>query len=146
MLKEFIVISTSLFLFHIIFTDIKFRKIYNIDCFLIFLFSLWFSFLVGCDSVNLLFFFSGFFILYCGWFSKIIGGGDVKLISALFLFFSPKNFVMFSFCVSLFGFFIAVICIIVGKSRIFNKKNASVPYGVAIALGFFVEVIGDNLR
>lgn len=75
-------------------------------------------------------------ILIIGFFLSlvnVIGGGDVKLISALALLFTPALFLDFIFITALCGGIIASIGFVFFKPKI---TYLGVPYGIAISLAF----------
>lgn len=79
------------------------------------------------------------------------GGGDVKVIAALGLWFGPNNFLAFLTLMALLGGLLAVILILFRRVKISERwlENPSIrglhspengiPYGVAIAIAAFVE-------
>ena len=72
--------------------------------------------------------FAGLFAL--GW----MGGGDVKLLSALALWITPVNFVTLLLVMALVG---GILTVVVGAIHVMRrqKDRIAVPYGVAIAAG-----------
>ncbi|QKJ88451.1 Type IV prepilin peptidase [Paramixta manurensis] len=75
---------------------------------------------------------------------NIMGAGDSKLLAALSLSLSRDGTLFFLFITSLAGLPIALIILCVrlaalGKSQSTRKK--SVPYGVAIGLGYLATVV-----
>lgn len=63
----------------------------------------------------------------------IIGGGDVKLISALSLLYTPSLFYQFLITMAIFGGVVAIIGLLFFYE---NVKKKGIPYGVAISLAF----------
>lgn len=75
------------------------------------------------------------FACLCGLFAVGgMGGGDVKLITALALWIEPLVFLQFLLVMVIAG---ALLSIIVGIIQLIRgrKERLSVPYGVAIAVG-----------
>lgn len=64
----------------------------------------------------------------------ILGGGDVKLLAALSLWFTPVGYVQMLVVMSVFGGFLAIGFIV--RRLVFKPKTPGrLPYGVAIAIG-----------
>jgi len=64
----------------------------------------------------------------------ILGGGDVKLLAALSLWFTPVSYVQMLAVMSVFGGFLAIGFIV--RRLVFKPKTPGrLPYGVAIAIG-----------
>ncbi len=73
------------------------------------------------------------FVLLAGLFAlKLMGGGDVKLLSALALWLQPMVFLKLLLMMSLIG---GVLTIVFGAWHftVTRKRDAKIPYGVAIA-------------
>lgn len=82
---------------------------------------------------NLIFFAT---VLTLGFFlcmANIIGGGDIKLISALSLLYTPSQFPQFLFLTALSGGAVALVCLLFFLK---TTKQNGVPYGVAISFAF----------
>lgn len=62
-----------------------------------------------------------------------MGGGDVKLISALSLWFAPQDLIWFLITMSLIGGGLSLVML--GHARLRHQPTPDVPYGVAISLG-----------
>jgi len=71
----------------------------------------------------------GFFLCM----ANIIGGGDIKLMSALALLYTPSQFPHFLFLTALSGGAVALVCLLFFFK---TTKQHGVPYGVAISLAF----------
>lgn len=74
--------------------------------------------------------FAGFALLFA---LGAMGGGDVKLITALTLWIPASRILEMLFLVALAGGVLALVLILIRRLR--GSKNRAVPYGVAIALG-----------
>ena len=75
------------------------------------------------------------FVLLAGaFFAGMMGGGDVKLASALALWFSPVNTVKFLVFMSLAGGILTVGILAWHRSKR-REGRPQIPYGVAIAIG-----------
>lgn len=69
-----------------------------------------------------------------------MGGGDVKLISALSLWFATTDFIWFLLIMSLIGGALSLILLI--DARLRRRPTPDVPYGIAIglsAMGLFLH-------
>jgi prepilin peptidase CpaA len=65
---------------------------------------------------------------------RILGGGDIKLLSALALWLTPFHYVQMLMIMSLFGGALAVGFVV--RRVVFKPKTpGELPYGVAIAFG-----------
>lgn len=92
-----------------------------------------------------------FVIGFIMFMTGIFGGGDVKVISALALWFGPGNFISFFTYMAIFGGVLAVILLIFRRIPLSEKykenktinglhdKNEGIPYGVAIAIAALIE-------
>ncbi len=80
--------------------------------------------------------FAGLFAV--GW----MGGGDVKLLTALALWIDPKSFLTLLFVMAVVG---GILTIVVGGWHIMRRRKdkIAIPYGVAIAAGG-LWVLGFN--
>ena len=66
----------------------------------------------------------------------MMGGGDVKLLSALALWIEPNAFLQLLFVMALAGGVLTVGMAVVHAMRK-QKEKLAIPYGVAIAFGAF---------
>lgn len=75
------------------------------------------------------------FALFAGMFAlRMMGGGDVKLLTALALWVSPQHFLQLLLVMALAGG--ALTIVMVGWHTIRRQKQKlAIPYGVAIAFG-----------
>jgi prepilin peptidase CpaA len=76
---------------------------------------------------------------------NIMGGGDVKLVTAISLWigFNLQNLSLFFIYMALFGGAVALFYLIYRK--IIGSKNRDIPYGVAIAASFAFLVWNGNI-
>jgi prepilin peptidase CpaA len=77
----------------------------------------------------------GAFAFLAGLFAiNMMGGGDVKLLSALALWIAPYTFLKLLIVMAIAG---GALTLVMGIHHIFKKKKEriAVPYGVAIAFG-----------
>ena len=89
----------------------------------------------------------GFILFMTG----IFGGGDVKVISALALWFGPANFLGFFTLMAIFGGVLAIALLIFRRIPLshnylkykmisgLHDKEEGIPYGVAIAIAALIE-------
>lgn len=77
------------------------------------------------------------FAVFAGLFALgMMGGGDVKLLSALALWIEPNAFLQLLFVMALAGGVLTVGMAVVHAMRK-QKEKLAIPYGVAIAFGAF---------
>lgn len=81
----------------------------------------------------------------------LLGGGDVKVIAALALWFGPNNFLAFFIMMTIIGGLLAIALMIFRRIplseaylkypavRGLHDKNEGIPYGVAIAIAAVIE-------
>lgn len=98
-------------------------------------------------GVGFLMFAIGFAMFAAG----VLGGGDVKVIAALGLWFGPNNFFAFFTLMAIFGGVLAISLLLFRKMKVPEKwlenpsvrgwhdKNEGIPYGVAIAIAAIIE-------
>ncbi len=96
---------------------------------------------LGCFAVGYL-----IFIL------RIMGGGDVKLISALALWTGLETLLDFIFLTAIIGGVLTILLLIIRRIKRSSaslprllRKGQPVPYGIAIALAFLTLLITQNL-
>ena len=75
-----------------------------------------------------------FALLAAAFFAGMMGGGDVKLASALALWFSPASTVRFLVLMSLAGGVLTIGVLALHRARR-REGRPEIPYGVAIAAG-----------
>lgn len=92
-----------------------------------------------------------FVIGFIMFMTGILGGGDVKVIAALALWFGPGNFIAFFSLMAILGGLLAVALILFRRISLSDKylknkminglhdKNEGIPYGVAIAIAALYE-------
>ncbi|OOF69794.1 prepilin peptidase [Rodentibacter caecimuris] len=140
-MKEYLVpllnFAVILLLIDISWTDIRVRIISNKSIMLLLAVILVFSYL-RYDTV---FIFSSLVSLCVGFILfvlKVIGAGDIKLISVLIL--AVPNYQIISFL--FFTTFSGLLLIIIGWIFFRNEiKSKGLPYGVAISTGFLINSI-----
>jgi prepilin peptidase CpaA len=75
------------------------------------------------------------FVLLAGLFAlKMMGGGDVKLLTALALWVSPSHFMQLLLVMAVAGGVLTVLMVCWHTARR-QKDKLAIPYGVAIAFG-----------
>ncbi|PAF45756.1 prepilin peptidase [Helicobacter sp. 11S02629-2] len=127
----------SCVLAYIAYTDIRFRRIGNIEVLLCLALVLA-GYLIFGLKLNYIACIISFAIGLLLYRFSIIGAGDVKLLSVLILLVKNDSISGFLLLMSLLGALLAIIIII------FNCRKSGVPYGVAIAISFFVVLIYMN--
>jgi prepilin peptidase CpaA len=75
-----------------------------------------------------------FALLAVAFFAGMMGGGDVKLASALALWFSPASTIRFLVVMSLAGGVLTIGVLVLHRTRR-RSGRPEIPYGVAIAVG-----------
>ncbi|MEO0464199.1 MAG: prepilin peptidase [Pseudomonadota bacterium] len=87
------------------------------------------------DVVIQLGLFVGVFAVFAGLFAAgLLGGGDVKLLSALALWFTPSSFLTLLMIMAIVGGAVAVGFVV--RRVVFKPKEpGKLPYGVAITAG-----------
>ncbi|AYB48500.1 tight adherance operon protein [Candidatus Williamhamiltonella defendens] len=118
------------------YTDIKYRLISNKLVFMIAVTSILYGYFFN-ENINFLsafiFLLIGFFIFVLG----LMGGGDIKLITALILGLNHLQILNFIFYTSICGLLVLLLGMLISFSDI---KKRGIPYGVAIALGFLLSI------
>lgn len=83
--------------------------------------------------------------------TNIFGGGDVKVIAALALWFGPNNFLAFFTMMAIFGGILAGLLLLFRSFKLpeewlrhrtvrgLHDKSEGVPYGIAIAIAALME-------
>ena len=118
-------------------TDILYRQITNRCVSIVFIFSMMLAMLSG--HINVLI---PFIVLIVGFFLTImgaIGAGDVKLIVAL-VFSVPQNLLsdlFFSICC--IGAPISIIALVF-FNLFLKRKYKTVPFGIAISIGYVITI------
>jgi len=73
------------------------------------------------------------FVVLAGLFAlKLMGGGDVKLLTALALWLAPMSFVKLLIIMSLIGGVLTIL-MAMWHFTVTRRRDAKIPYGVAIA-------------
>ena len=75
-----------------------------------------------------------FVLLAAAFYAGMMGGGDVKLASALALWFPPASTIKFLVFMSLAGGLLTLIILVWHRARR-REGKPEIPYGVAIAFG-----------
>lgn len=128
------IVAWGLLCMSLIYSDFKNRLIYHWQVFLAFGLSCIGSYLYGY-SLNFEALFLALVIGFICWKFNLIGGGDVKLISALIVCFSWSEIGLFLLLMSMIGLALALITFL-------THSNRGVPYAPAISLGhLFVFMI-----
>ena len=132
--ENFILYLIWAILIVICYTDIRYRIIANSIIIALF-FIILTNFFLGFGKLNyisaLIFFIIGL-IMYT---FKLIGAGDIKLITVLLLSLSYEEVWNFLIMMTLLGLPLAVIAII---WKMITKSKVTIPYGVAIGLSYFI--------
>lgn len=79
-----------------------------------------------------------FFVFFILWYVKVIGAGDVKLISALIISIQPDFAITTLIFIGFFGGVLVSIMYIIGKAAGFDSYKKGIPYGIPIALSCFI--------
>ena len=78
-----------------------------------------------------------FIVLAGAFYLGMMGGGDVKLASALALWFSPPEILKFLVVMSIAGGVLTLVILVAHRLRS-KQGRPQIPYGVAIAFGALV--------
>ena len=119
----------------ICYSDIRYRKIPNEYCLIVFILSLslWASSGLGWEriGISLIILIVGFFLFIIG----VWGAGDAKLIASFSPLFDPGVLALGFFIIAFTGASVGVMQ--VATSHIFNNSDNSkgIPYAVAICVG-----------
>ena len=82
----------------------------------------------------------GVFVALAGLFAlKVMGGGDVKLLTALALWLAPMSFLKLFIVMSLLGAFLTIVTVAWHFMRT-RRRDAKIPYGVAIAVAGLITL------
>ncbi|WP_179038463.1 prepilin peptidase [Limnobaculum xujianqingii] len=129
-----ILLFNYIFLLYACYTDITRRTIKNKTVIAVAILSI----LIGIIKYDtpeiilpLLILFIGFILSALGFF----GAGDIKLIFALSLSLSDSLIFNFILMTAISGLIVVIPIII---TSIYKKKKVTVPYGIAISLGYFL--------
>lgn len=130
-------ILISILLLYSCYTDIMYRRIMNITTLLVMLLSL----VLGSLNNDGLSFLTALSILIIGFLLsilRVIGAGDVKIASALVLGLTNSESFDFLLLTAFVGIPVSVITLVFYKKSSHNKR-ATVPYGLAIAGGYWLQ-------
>ncbi|CAH6785673.1 Type IV prepilin peptidase TadV/CpaA [Vibrio chagasii] len=72
------------------------------------------------------------------WYLKVIGAGDVKLLTALVVGIQPDLVIATLISIGFMGGGLVLIMYIIGKIKRFNSYKKGIPYGIPIALSCFI--------
>lgn len=134
-------IAITLLLFYVCYTDARRRIISNKVVLLLLVLVPVFSYqyfgeaFVAPAFVTLVI---GFFLSVC----RVIGAGDVKLLSVLMLMVPPIQVMGLLFVISVFGLIEIIIGLLFFRHYF---KKLGVPYGIAISLGFISHFLLMNM-
>jgi len=82
----------------------------------------------------------GVFVALAGLFAlKMMGGGDVKLLTALALWLAPMSFLKLFIVMSLLGAFLTIVTV-AWHFILTRRRDAKIPYGVAIAVAGLITL------
>ncbi|WP_425668987.1 A24 family peptidase [Vibrio owensii] len=89
-------------------------------------------------QANFLYLIALWVILFLVYFSRAIGGGDVKLIAAFSLALPPSDYLFAVVLTVAFGGLLSIFYLVKDRLilRIDKEKERGVPYGLAICVGF----------
>ncbi|QIQ21307.1 A24 family peptidase [Zophobihabitans entericus] len=122
-------------LIYICYTDIRYRKIYNIVLVVLLVItiinSFYFSIIPNWKGA-LIIFLVGLALFYLGG----IGAGDIKLLAVLSLSVPENHIIDFILLISFCG--LPLIAIVLFCYYVLKMKNKTIPYGVAINTGYFL--------
>lgn len=132
----------SIILLYICYTDMRFRIIRNEVVMAVFILSLLLVFVMK-DNANFEFnIYAPLLILIVGFilnYVNIVGAGDIKLLVALTICLTPENVYKLLLVIALAGLPVAIIAYIVHKIK--RTSRCDVPYGVAIAIGYWIMLL-----
>lgn len=131
-----------LFLVYICYSDIRHRKISNALILAIAVISLLIGRLIAGEVIilpALCLLLIGFLLSTC----RVFGAGDAKLLVALSLSLSSEATLVFLFLTSLAGLPVALLTLINNHYRK-NAPHKTVPYGVAIAVGYMATMLSQQ--
>lgn len=123
----------------IVYTDVFYRLIKNIQVVVVILLAFASVFYYQLE-LNL---WGSFWVLTIGiilWSFRIIGAGDIKLLVALSLCMPGDLMFYFLFLMSVIG---SVLAFFIWTYSMLRNKRISVPYGVAICIGFLFVFIPE---
>ncbi|OCG43428.1 hypothetical protein A9G28_03780 [Gilliamella sp. Fer1-1] len=121
------------------YTDLTRRIISNYIVCIIFILAI-LNFIFGAGQLNYkasgIFLICGLFMFYC----RLVGAGDIKLITALLISIPPNDVWGFLALITLLGLPIAIIAIIYKYIKK-PKAGVTLPYGLAISGSYFLTSI-----
>lgn len=129
-INDFIILAIWLCLLISCYTDLKYRIISNYIVVTIFTLVL-INYILGRGQLNYiassLFFIFGLIMFYC----RLIGGGDVKLITVLLISIPQNSVLFFLVIITIIGLPLAIIALI--YKAVTKKNRITLPYGIAIS-------------
>lgn len=134
---KIILLFIYIFLLYVCYTDITARIIKNKTVIIVAILSI----IIGIIKYNIPEIALPLFILFIGIILSSLGffgAGDIKLIFALSLSLSNSLIISFILMTAISGLIVVIPIII---TSIYRKKKITVPYGIAISLGYlFITV------
>lgn len=88
-------------------------------------------------SISALVLIVGFLLTLAG----AVGAGDVKLLAALSLGIPQEYIGLMFFMTCCVGSPVAVLTLFISRI-VFKKKNKTVPFGIAITIGYIIAMLG----
>ena len=121
------------------YTDIRYRIISNYIVIVIFVLAI-LNYAFGLGALNYsasgIFLVCGLLMFYC----RLAGAGDIKLITVLLITIPSNSVLFFLLAIAIFGLPISIIAILYKWLKKI-KDGITLPYGVAIAGGYFFTSI-----
>lgn len=137
----------SVLMLWITYSDIRYRRISNIVCAAVFSLSLTLAFSQHQLADGIISSIIMFLISLLLFYFNIVAAGDGKLASAFAVALSPQQLISALYFTLLFGGVVAVIYLIKYQliQRRSPEKARGLPYGVAIACGFGLQIFASYL-
>ncbi len=124
-------------LLYVCYSDIRYRTISNKFIITIALNTVTLGFTTN-HGINMIMPLSALLIGYSIFYFNLIGGGDVKLITALLFSLTTSQSLDFILYTAMMGGVVMIIGIMINRKDI---QQRGVPYAVAISAGFFLSLI-----
>ena len=139
LMNDFIILAIWACLLVSCYTDIKYRIISNYIVIIVFVLAI-LNYVFGLGALNYsasgIFLVCGLLMFYC----RLAGAGDIKLITVLLITIPSNSVLFFLLAIAIFGLPIAIIAILYKWLKKI-KDGITLPYGVAIAGGYFFTSI-----
>jgi len=139
LINDTIILTIWLCLLISCYTDIKYRIISNYIVIIIFILAI-LNYAFGLGALNYsasgIFLVCGLLMFYC----RLAGAGDIKLITALLITIPTGSVILFLTVTTFLGLPLAIIAILYKWLKKI-KDGITLPYGVAIAGGYFFTSI-----